>query len=172
MAEETSWAYLPEPIFLHLASYTSVEDLLSMCGTCRQWYGLCQDDYLWKKLFRRDFKVDPSIGLRPGKIALQCGLELCGGHMRNANSTYYRCKIVEMGIQAPNGTNSPGQDRRADRACPPSAPCQLFAQWRYVFDMLQGRPGHCKCRETERELWEVLKLANIPYLVIKTIFRV
>lgn len=65
-AEETSWAYLPEPIFLHLSAYTAVEDLLRMCATCRNWNLMGQDDYLWKRLFRRDFKVDPSIGLRPG----------------------------------------------------------------------------------------------------------
>lgn len=67
-AVEASWAYLPEPIFLHLAGFIDVGDVLSMSATCSSWNYQCQDDYLWKRLFRRDFKVDPSIGLRPGKV--------------------------------------------------------------------------------------------------------
>lgn len=66
----SGWQYLPDPVFLQcVSSYLSVGDLVRMSQTCRSWWAKSQDDYLWKRLFRRDFKVSPSIGLRPGKLA-------------------------------------------------------------------------------------------------------
>ena len=63
----SQWDLLPEPIFLQVASLLSVSDLVNVSRTCRRWWDLSKDDYLWKRLFRRDFKVSPSIGLRPGR---------------------------------------------------------------------------------------------------------
>lgn len=66
------WAFLPDPVFLQcVSSYLSVGDLINMSLTCRSWWDKAQDDYLWKRLFRRDFKVSSSIGLRPGECTLQ-----------------------------------------------------------------------------------------------------
>lgn len=61
------WEYLPDPVFLQICGLLTVNDVVSMARSCKSWYELSQDDYLWKRLFRRDYKVSPSIGLRPGK---------------------------------------------------------------------------------------------------------
>lgn len=60
------WACLPGEIFLEVATHLLVRDVLNMGAACQNWHDLAQDDYLWKQLFRRDFKVDRNIGLRPG----------------------------------------------------------------------------------------------------------
>lgn len=66
--EGGGWEFVPDPIFLQLTGFLSVQDVLNMSGTCKSWYQMAQDDYLWKRLFRRDFKVSSNIGLKPGTI--------------------------------------------------------------------------------------------------------
>lgn len=73
-SSSSSWQYLPDPVFLQLTAYLSVQDVLQMSVTCRNWWEMSQDDYLWKRLFRRDFKVSPSIGLRPGTYKISSRL--------------------------------------------------------------------------------------------------
>lgn len=67
MDGEGQWEYLPDPVYLQVTAFLTVQDLVHMSRTCRTWHGMAQDDYLWKRLFRRDFKISLSIGLRPGK---------------------------------------------------------------------------------------------------------
>lgn len=64
------WSLIPEPVFfkiLKLKILSSV-DILRAGTACRRWNIIAKDDFLWKKLFQRDFKVDPNIGLRPGTV--------------------------------------------------------------------------------------------------------
>lgn len=63
----TEWNYIPEPILLKILAQLPVRDILNASECCRRWNDISKDDYLWKKLFQRDFKIDKTIALKPGK---------------------------------------------------------------------------------------------------------
>lgn len=62
----SKWSLIPEPVFLKIFKNLSTVDILQAGKSCRRWNSLSKEEYLWKKLFQRDFKVDPNIGLKPG----------------------------------------------------------------------------------------------------------
>lgn len=62
----TEWDFIPDPILLNILTQLSVRDILNVSECCRRWNDISKDDYLWKKVFQRDFKVDKSIALKPG----------------------------------------------------------------------------------------------------------
>lgn len=63
----SNWSLVPEPVFLTILNYLTVRDILNAGECCRRWNDITKDDYLWKKIFQRDFKVDSVIGLKPGE---------------------------------------------------------------------------------------------------------
>lgn len=162
--EAGAWEFVPDPIFLQLTGYLSVQDVLNMSATCKSWFQMAQDDYLWKRLFRRDFKVSPNIGLKPGTILkfiqsallfaatsspfLDLGL---GVRPRIASEfdsqlipSAFRCQIVEERIRTTDQPHPNGQDGRVERARAPGTARQLLAQWKTVCHLFQGRIGYCK----------------------------
>lgn len=60
------WSLLPEPVLLKIFYKLSPQDILNAGQSCIRWNEIARDDYLWKRLFHRDFKVDKNVGLRPG----------------------------------------------------------------------------------------------------------
>lgn len=64
----TEWDFIPDPILLKILTQLPVHDILNVSECCRRWNDIVKDDYLWKKVFHRDFKVDKSIALKPGKL--------------------------------------------------------------------------------------------------------
>lgn len=62
----TEWNFIPEPILLRILTLLPVRDVLNVSECCCRWNDITKDDYLWKKIFQRDFKVDRSIPLKPG----------------------------------------------------------------------------------------------------------
>lgn len=64
----TEWNYIPEPILLNILAQLPVRDILNASECCRRWNDISKDDYLWKKVFQRDFKIDKTIALKPGKF--------------------------------------------------------------------------------------------------------
>lgn len=62
----TEWNFIPEPILLRILTLLPVRDVLNVSECCSRWNDISKDDYLWKKIFQRDFKVDRSIPLKPG----------------------------------------------------------------------------------------------------------
>ncbi|XP_031624368.1 F-box/WD repeat-containing protein 5 [Contarinia nasturtii] len=62
----TEWDFIPDPILLKILTQLPVRDILNVSECCRRWNDISKDDYLWKKVFQRDFKVDKSIALKPG----------------------------------------------------------------------------------------------------------
>lgn len=60
------WSALPEPLLLAVLQQLAVADILSVCRTCVSWAAIARDDYLWRQLFRRDFRVAAHIALKPG----------------------------------------------------------------------------------------------------------
>lgn len=63
----TDWDYIPQPILLKILAQLPVRDILNASECCRRWNDITKDDYLWKKVFQRDFKIDKTIALKPGK---------------------------------------------------------------------------------------------------------
>lgn len=62
----SNWPLMPEPVFLTILNYLTAREILNAGECCRRWNDITKDDYLWKKIFQRDFKVDSVIGLKPG----------------------------------------------------------------------------------------------------------
>lgn len=61
------WSLLPEPVLLKIFYKLSPQEILNAGQSCIRWNEIARDDYLWKRLFHRDFKVDKNVGLKPGK---------------------------------------------------------------------------------------------------------
>ncbi|XP_055384325.1 F-box/WD repeat-containing protein 5-like [Condylostylus longicornis] len=60
------WETIPEEVFLKILLYLSTKDILAFGSTCKRYYKICKDDFLWRKLFRRDFKISNNLELKPG----------------------------------------------------------------------------------------------------------
>ena len=54
-------------VFLQICNQLSTTDILRASQCCRRWNVLAKDDFLWKKLFQRDFKVEKNINIKQGK---------------------------------------------------------------------------------------------------------
>lgn len=70
----TEWDFIPDPVLLKILTQLPVRDILNVSECCRRWNDICKDDYLWKKVFQRDFKVDKLIAIKPGNF--QCFNEI------------------------------------------------------------------------------------------------
>jgi hypothetical protein len=64
---DSNWNYLPDSILLHIFQYLSARELLDVGLTCRSWFRVSYDEFLWKDLFYYNFKIDPSVKIVPGK---------------------------------------------------------------------------------------------------------
>jgi hypothetical protein len=51
---------VPQDIKMNFLLQLSYPDLINACQTNKQYYSLCQDNYLWNKLIERDFPFYPS----------------------------------------------------------------------------------------------------------------
>lgn len=67
----TEWDYIPDPILLKILAQLRVRDILNASECCRRWNDISKDDYLWKKVFQRDFNVDKTIALKPGIFSIE-----------------------------------------------------------------------------------------------------
>lgn len=63
------WAFIPDPILVRILLLLPVRDVLNVSECCQRWNEITKDNYLWRKLFQRDFKVDRSIPLKPGTVS-------------------------------------------------------------------------------------------------------
>lgn len=64
---DRDWNFIPDPVLLKIATLLSVRDILNVSEVCRRWNDITKDEYLWKRIFQRDFKVDRTIPLKPGE---------------------------------------------------------------------------------------------------------
>lgn len=62
----SNWCFIPEPVLLKILAHLSARDILNAGECCRRWNQISKDDYLWRKIFQRDFKIDRNIVLKPG----------------------------------------------------------------------------------------------------------
>uniref|UniRef100_A0A1A9WUC2 F-box domain-containing protein n=1 Tax=Glossina brevipalpis TaxID=37001 RepID=A0A1A9WUC2_9MUSC len=67
--EKSLWWTLPELVLTQIFWLLPVKDILNAGTTCRRWYEIVNDEYLWKRKFHSHFKTDPGIALKPGAIS-------------------------------------------------------------------------------------------------------
>lgn len=65
------WALIPEPVLLSILRRLSHKDIVRASKCCQRWNDICKDDFLWRQVFRRDFKVAPDIVLKPGEFFIE-----------------------------------------------------------------------------------------------------
>lgn len=65
---ESRYCDIPEPVLLSVLIYLDVKDVVAAGGTCQRWNQIAKDNWLWRKLFQRDFglPLNTKIGIRPG----------------------------------------------------------------------------------------------------------
>ncbi|XP_033226621.1 F-box/WD repeat-containing protein 5 [Belonocnema kinseyi] len=62
-----NWFYMPDSLILSIFRYLSPKDLLTAGEVCKSWNRVSRDEFLWKDLFYHTFKIDPNVGIVPGK---------------------------------------------------------------------------------------------------------
>ncbi|XP_038637757.1 F-box/WD repeat-containing protein 5 isoform X1 [Scyliorhinus canicula] len=60
---------LPDTILLDVFLKLDHQDVLASGTTCRQWYGVSRDEFLWKDLFYRYYNVNRSVPRHPAAIS-------------------------------------------------------------------------------------------------------
>uniref|UniRef100_UPI00398EE208 F-box/WD repeat-containing protein 5-like isoform X4 n=1 Tax=Pristiophorus japonicus TaxID=55135 RepID=UPI00398EE208 len=60
---------LPDTILLEVFLCLEHPDVLAAGGTCRQWYGVSRDEFLWRDLFYRYYNVNRSVPRHPAAIS-------------------------------------------------------------------------------------------------------
>lgn len=61
------WDYVPDSLLLMIFKYLDPKQLVGAGEVCRSWNRVSKDEFLWKDLFYKTFKIDPTIGILPGK---------------------------------------------------------------------------------------------------------
>lgn len=56
MQTTLTWENIPEPLLTRILSFLSIGDVARVSLVCNRWYGISQDNSLWRRLFRRKFK--------------------------------------------------------------------------------------------------------------------
>ncbi|XP_078406597.1 F-box/WD repeat-containing protein 5 isoform X2 [Cetorhinus maximus] len=60
---------LPDTILLEVFLKLEHQDVLAAGTTCRQWYGVSRDEFLWKDLFYRYYNVNRSVPRHPAAVS-------------------------------------------------------------------------------------------------------
>ncbi|KAK6195168.1 hypothetical protein SNE40_000647 [Patella caerulea] len=58
----------PDNILLNIFSHLSIKDLTHVAVVCKTWHRVSLDDFLWRDIFQRDWKIKKSITIAPGKL--------------------------------------------------------------------------------------------------------
>lgn len=64
--EGDAWFYMPDSILLAIFQYLSPRELVTVGEVCKSWNRVSKDEFLWKDLLYRTFKIDSGIGIVPG----------------------------------------------------------------------------------------------------------
>ncbi|TGZ48936.1 Uncharacterized protein DBV15_03380 [Temnothorax longispinosus] len=66
---DLTWYVMSDSILLSIFQYLSPRELMTAGAVCRSWYRVSRDEFLWKYLFYRTYKIDPDVGIVPGKTS-------------------------------------------------------------------------------------------------------
>ena len=70
------WSMLSDPLLVMIFKTLEVKDIVSCSTVCTNWNTICQDNLLWKYLFRRDFmKTNRKNDRRDKELTLKLGAE-------------------------------------------------------------------------------------------------
>nr|CAI5842867.1 unnamed protein product [Callosobruchus analis] len=75
--ENSYWNFLPYPVIYKVFQHLTPKELLIAGQVCKLWHEASCDDLLWKDLFFRNFLVDRSIPVLPGKTWYEEYKRLC-----------------------------------------------------------------------------------------------
>lgn len=64
--DNSVWCVVPEEVFLKILYCLTPKEVLNVGLCCKRWNTITKDDFLWKKMFHRDFKIDIHISIKPG----------------------------------------------------------------------------------------------------------
>ncbi|XP_043259076.1 F-box/WD repeat-containing protein 5 isoform X2 [Colletes gigas] len=67
--ENERWSYMPDSILLNIFQYLTPRELTIAGEVCRSWHRVSYDEFLWKDLFYQTYKIDPDVGIMPGKTS-------------------------------------------------------------------------------------------------------
>lgn len=94
----SNWNYLPDSILLHIFQYLSARELLDVGLTCRSWFRVSYDEFLWKDLFYLNFKIDPSVKIVPGRCYLSSLKYMFGGSSTTFTSGFVNLLVVKESV--------------------------------------------------------------------------
>ncbi|KAL6449153.1 hypothetical protein ACFW04_000678 [Cataglyphis niger] len=66
---DVNWYYMPDSILLSIFQYLTPKELTIAGEVCSSWHRVSHDEFLWKYLFYRTYKIDPDVGIMPGKTS-------------------------------------------------------------------------------------------------------
>lgn len=72
MNNYSKWSLIPEPVFIDILKDLSAKTVLNVGECCSRWNDISKDNYLWKRIFQRDFRADKKIEIKPGKLFVLC----------------------------------------------------------------------------------------------------
>ncbi|CAL4126189.1 unnamed protein product [Meganyctiphanes norvegica] len=61
------WLMLPDSLLLHIFTYLEIPDIAKVTVVCRSWLRVAHDEFLWRFFFYKDFQVDKSVPIMPGR---------------------------------------------------------------------------------------------------------
>lgn len=64
--ENDNWYYMPDSILLPIFKLLTPRELVTAGSVCKPWNRVSKDEFLWKDLFYRTYKIEPSVGIMPG----------------------------------------------------------------------------------------------------------
>ncbi|XP_033732450.1 F-box/WD repeat-containing protein 5-like [Pecten maximus] len=87
-SEFSDWQCLPDNILLHIFSYLPASAVLKASVTCRCWLRVSYDEYLWRSLFYRHWKIDRSVFIAPGRSSW----------LQEYKRLYYHTPVIESEV--------------------------------------------------------------------------
>jgi hypothetical protein len=84
---EDQWLFLPDQVVLHIFQFLSGQQLSKVKQVCTTWHRIGCDELLWRDLLLKDYKIDKSIGLPPGKFTQL--VEICAVQSLNIFESHF-----------------------------------------------------------------------------------
>lgn len=97
---------LPDSVLFEIFLYLDHADVLSAGLVCRQWRAVARDEFLWKELFYRYYRISRDVPRHPGALAQRrpgcCGRPRGWRHSRTCRAG--RAVAPGRGLLSPGGS--------------------------------------------------------------------
>ncbi|XP_029047820.1 F-box/WD repeat-containing protein 5 isoform X1 [Osmia bicornis bicornis] len=64
-----NWYYMLDSVLLNIFQYLTPKELTIAGEVCKSWHRVSHDEFLWKNLFYQTYKINPDVGIMPGKTS-------------------------------------------------------------------------------------------------------